>query len=72
MRPKSLSLGLDTYEGDPLKGFRVTADAFTDIGGAIARLALPTVLVQEGGYPCEELGGNLTRFLAGFEAAHVV
>ncbi|HUE46075.1 MAG TPA: histone deacetylase family protein [Aestuariivirgaceae bacterium] len=67
-----LSLGLDIFEGDPLKGFRVTADAFTGIGAAIARLSLPTVLIQEGGYPCDELGGNLTRFLAGFEAAHKI
>jgi acetoin utilization deacetylase AcuC-like enzyme len=67
-----VSLGLDTFEGDPLKGFRVTAEGFTDIGAAIGRLTLPTVLVQEGGYPCAELGGNLARFLAGFEAAHVV
>ncbi|HSM18891.1 MAG TPA: histone deacetylase family protein, partial [Hyphomicrobiales bacterium] len=65
-----VSLGLDTFEGDPLKGFRVTAEGFTAIGAAIGRLALSTVLVQEGGYPCAELGGNLARFLAGFEAAH--
>jgi acetoin utilization deacetylase AcuC-like enzyme len=67
-----VSLGLDTFEGDPLRGFRVTADAFTDVGAAIGRLSLPTVLVQEGGYPCAELGGNLARFLTGFEAAHAV
>jgi acetoin utilization deacetylase AcuC-like enzyme len=65
-----VSLGLDTFEGDPLKGFRVTAHAFTDIGAAIGRLSLPTVLIQEGGYPCAELGGNLARFLAGFESVH--
>jgi hypothetical protein len=26
------------------------------------------VLVQEGGYLCEELGANLASFLSGFEA----
>jgi acetoin utilization deacetylase AcuC-like enzyme len=67
-----VSLGLDTFEGDPLRGFRLTAEAFTDIGAAIGRLSLPTVLVQEGGYPCDELGGNLARFLAGFESTHPV
>jgi acetoin utilization deacetylase AcuC-like enzyme len=28
---------------------------------------LPGVLVQEGGYPSDELGANLVSFLAGFE-----
>ena len=33
----------------------------------IADLALPTVLVQEGGYLSNDLGRNLVQFLAGFE-----
>jgi acetoin utilization deacetylase AcuC-like enzyme len=27
---------------------------------------VPTVIVQEGGYLCDELGANLTSFLTGF------
>jgi acetoin utilization deacetylase AcuC-like enzyme len=27
---------------------------------------LPSVIVQEGGYLCDELGDNLTAFLTGF------
>ena len=32
----------------------------------LAVLDLPTVIVQEGGYLCEELGENLHSFLTGF------
>ena len=30
---------------------------------------LPAVIVQEGGYLCDELGDNLTSFLTGFGSA---
>jgi len=36
------------------------------MGRAIVGLGLPTVLVQEGGYPSPALGGNLAAFLRGF------
>jgi acetoin utilization deacetylase AcuC-like enzyme len=64
-----IALGLDASEHDPLAGLAVTTDGFHRIGAAIARLALPTVLVQEGGYLSDILGTNLTAVLAGFEAA---
>jgi len=61
-----VALGLDAYEGDPLKGLAVTTQGFSKIGAAIAELGLPSVLIQEGGYLSPELGGNLRSFLAGF------
>jgi acetoin utilization deacetylase AcuC-like enzyme len=64
-----VALGLDASEHDPLAGLAVTTDGFRRIGAALARLGLPTVLVQEGGYLSEILGTNLTAVLAGFEAA---
>lgn len=64
-----IALGLDASEHDPLKGLAVTTDGFRRIGQAIARIGLPTVLVQEGGYLSEYLGPNLTSVLAGFEEA---
>jgi acetoin utilization deacetylase AcuC-like enzyme len=64
-----VSLGLDAFEGDPLQGLAVTTPGFAAIGAAIARLGLPTVLVQEGGYPCDALGDNLVSFLEGFTAS---
>ena len=63
-----VALGLDASEHDPLAGLAVTTDGFRRIGAAIARLGLPTVLVQEGGYLSDILGTNLTAALGGFEA----
>jgi len=64
-----IALGLDTFAGDPIAGLSISSDGYRAIGQAIAsRLRLPTVIIQEGGYPCEELAGNLTRFLAGMQA----
>ena len=64
-----IALGLDASEHDPLAGLKVTTDGFRRVGEALARLALPTVLVQEGGYLSDILGRNLTAVLGGFEAA---
>lgn len=64
-----LALGLDASEQDPLKGLAVTTAGFERIGAAVARLGLPTVIVQEGGYLSAILGDNLRATLAGFEGA---
>lgn len=61
-----VALGLDAFEGDPFGGLSVTTPGFSRIGETIAKLDLPTVIVQEGGYLCDELGDNLTAFLTGF------
>ena len=61
-----VALGLDAFEGDPFGGLSVTTPGFARIGEAIASLGLPTVIVQEGGYLCDELADNLTSFLTGF------
>ena len=61
-----VSLGFDAYEGDPLSPLTVTSGGFEAAGKAIATLATPTVLIQEGGYDCKTLGRNLTCFLNGF------
>ncbi len=62
-----VSLGFDAYERDPLSCLKITTRGFSQIARSIARLGLPTVLVQEGGYLCEDLGLNLAAFLDGFE-----
>lgn len=64
-----IALGLDASEHDPLKGLSVTTPGFRRIGQAIAKMGLPTVFVQEGGYLSDILGANLTSVLAGFEEA---
>ncbi len=65
-----IALGLDAYVGDPFQGFAITTEGFGRIASLLGELKLPSVLVQEGGYLSEALGGNLTRFLEGFQNAH--
>ncbi len=63
-----VSLGFDAFERDPIGCLKVTTAGFGEAARRIADLGLPTLLVQEGGYDCDNLGPNLTSFLAGFEA----
>ena len=67
-----VALGLDAFEGDPFGGLSVSTPGFARIGEAIARLRLPTVIVQEGGYLCDALSDNLISFLTGFASRHKV
>ncbi len=62
-----LALGLDAFIGDPFAGLAVTTAGFHHIGRAVRSLGLPTVIVQEGGYLCPELGDNLEAVLSAFD-----
>lgn len=62
-----ISLGVDTFEGDPISFFRLKSDDFKRYGGIIAGLDLPTLFVMEGGYAVEEIGVNTVNVLTGFE-----
>lgn len=62
-----VSLGVDTFEGDPISFFRLTSDDFKRYGAIIAGLQLPTLFVMEGGYAIEEIGINTCNVLTGFE-----
>lgn len=62
-----VALGLDAYEGDPFGGLAVTTEGFRRIGAMIGGARLPAVIVQEGGYLCDDLGRNLAAFLSGFQ-----
>ncbi|WP_224024535.1 histone deacetylase family protein, partial [Burkholderia vietnamiensis] len=64
-----LALGFDIYEDDPQSQVAVTTDGFGRLGGALGALALPTVIVQEGGYHLESLDANARAFFGGFAAA---
>ena len=64
-----VSLGLDTFEGDPISRFALKSSDFTRLGERLAALGLPTVLVLEGGYAAAELGTNAVNVLHGFEQA---
>ncbi len=58
-----LALGLDAFVGDPFAGLAVTTQGFAQIGRMIHGAGLPTLIVQEGGYLCPELGDNLAAVL---------
>jgi len=61
-----VSVGFDTFEGDPIGAFKVTTGGFRRIGAALAAAGRPTVVVQEGGYAVEALGANAVALLDGF------
>lgn len=62
-----ISLGVDTYEKDPISQFKLRSEHYPLIGERIARLGLPTLFVMEGGYAVEEIGVNAVGVLTGFE-----
>ena len=63
-----VSLGFDTFDGDPLGTFRLSQDGYRRIGRLLAGLELPTLLVQEGGYALGAIGACAVATLAGFQA----
>ncbi len=60
-----LAAGLDIAVDDPFKGFAIATPEFATIGKMIAQIGLPTLVVQEGGYPSPSLGLNLASLLKG-------
>jgi acetoin utilization deacetylase AcuC-like enzyme len=62
-----ISLGVDTFEHDPISFFKLTSDDFKRYGATISGLNLPTLFVMEGGYAVEEIGINAVNVLQGFE-----
>ncbi|CAM8632654.1 AcuC Deacetylases, including yeast histone deacetylase and acetoin utilization protein [Comamonadaceae bacterium] len=61
-----VSLGMDTFEGDPISGFKLKTDNYLRIGERLAKAGLPTVFIFEGGYAVEEVGVNAVNVLQGF------
>ena len=64
-----VSLGVDTFKGDPISRFRLESEHFFRIGERIASLKLATLFVMEGGYAIDEIGINTVNVLQGFEGA---
>ncbi|MFB9981304.1 histone deacetylase family protein [Mesorhizobium kowhaii] len=62
-----LSLGVDTFGGDPLSSFRLVSDDFKKIGERLKRLRRPTIFIQEGGYAVGDIGKNVFNVLSAFE-----
>jgi acetoin utilization deacetylase AcuC-like enzyme len=65
-----VSLGVDTFETDPISFFKLASEDFTTYGADIAELNLPTLFVMEGGYDIAEIGVNAVNVLQGFERSH--
>jgi len=61
-----VSLGVDTFEKDPISHFKLTSEDYPKIGRRIAELGLPTLFVMEGGYAIEAIGVNTVNVLEGF------
>ncbi len=60
-----VSLGVDTFHNDPISDLAVTTEGFRAQGELVAQLALPTVVLQEGGYDVAAIGDNVRAFLLG-------
>ncbi|HXC54582.1 MAG TPA: histone deacetylase family protein [Rhizomicrobium sp.] len=63
-----VSLGLDTFEHDPISKFKLRAEDYLRLGAAIAKLKLPTLFTFEGGYNLDALADITVNVLEGFQA----
>lgn len=64
-----VSLGLDTFEADPICRFGLQTPDYRQLGAAISTLRRPTLFVFEGGYNLEHLAENTVNVLEGFLGA---
>jgi acetoin utilization deacetylase AcuC-like enzyme len=62
-----VALGVDAAEADPTSPLRVSAEGFREGGRVLGSVGLPTVVVQEGGYDLDTLGGLVLAALEGIE-----
>jgi acetoin utilization deacetylase AcuC-like enzyme len=61
-----VSLGVDTFAGDPISGFTLQSDDYLRMGERLQQAGLPTVLVFEGGYAVADVGINAVNVLQAF------
>ncbi len=66
-RSMVVSLGVDAWKDDPESPLQVSIEGYARAGALLGRMALPTVIVQEGGYDLGALGDLVAGFLDGFE-----
>jgi len=62
-----VSLGVDTFEDDPISHFKLTSQDFVRMGARIASIGIPTMFAMEGGYMVDEIGINAVNTLQGFD-----
>ena len=61
-----VSLGVDTFENDPISFFQLTSADFSRVGQRLGDTGLPTLFVMEGGYDVAEVGTNVVNVLREF------
>lgn len=64
-----VSLGLDTFEDDPICRFRIRREDYLRLGAMLAQPAAPTLFVFEGGYNLDALPEITVNVLEGFAGA---
>jgi acetoin utilization deacetylase AcuC-like enzyme len=62
-----VSLGIDTYERDPICDLALTTEAYHDAGRRLAALGRSAIVLQEGGYFVPHLGENVRNWLLGLD-----
>jgi acetoin utilization deacetylase AcuC-like enzyme len=60
------SFGADTFADDPISHFRLETRDYSELGRRIASLGVAVLIVMEGGYAVDALGGNVAEFLSLF------
>lgn len=58
-----VSLGFDTYRGDPAGDAHIDTEDYVAIGRAFAKLARPVLAILEGGYSVDDLGANVRAWV---------
>ncbi len=63
-----VSLGLDTFEHDPISQFKLKREDYLRMGEKIAAFGKPTLFLFEGGYNLDALAQITVNVLEGFES----
>jgi acetoin utilization deacetylase AcuC-like enzyme len=58
-----VALGFDAHARDPIGVLKLESEDFAGIAARVRGLSLPTLVVQEGGYAIDAIGGCLAAFL---------
>jgi acetoin utilization deacetylase AcuC-like enzyme len=66
-----IAFGADTHEADPIGGFKLPTGFFREMGTALRELSLPTVVMQEGGYNLDAIGGCVVELLRGLSEQRI-
>lgn len=66
-----VSLGVDTFEADPISQFKLRNNDYLRLGERIGALQIPTLFVMEGGYAVDDIGVNAVNVLSGFESRYL-